>query len=590
MNATTMDAPLRGNASDFREQLLAYWRRRWIFAIVAGALLAATLATAVLWPPTYRSTATILIEAQEIPQDLVRSVITTYADQRVQMISQRVMTSQNLMTLIDRYRLYPDKRDRVPREELLETMRNDINLKMISAAVIDPRSGQPTHATIAFSVSYDSRNPELALKVANELSSLYLNENLASRAQRSQQTASFFTEEAALQKQRIAGLDQKLADFKKKHEAELPDLVQQNITESDRTQLSLQDVQDRISALDSQIVLMRAQLAQINPTAQVFKENGERVFGAADQLKALRAKLAGLKGRYAPDHPDVISTERQIEGLEKEVAASENSSDLVRELTTTRAQLAAAMKKYSADHPDVVRLQRQVKALEAQVQASPAGPADEVAQDHPDNPAYLQVKTELDSLIPEREREVQKRDELQSRLNELSRHLSGSPEVERQYREIARDIEAAQYEYGAILAKQSEAQIAVNLETEQKGEKFSMIEAPQPPEKPVSPNRILILAIGLVVSLGAGAGAVLGSEALDGSVRGPKDVRELLQVAPLAAIPVVMTRREEARRRLILRYSWGGGLAVLVLAALAVHLLVAPLDVLWLVLLRRLGV
>jgi uncharacterized protein involved in exopolysaccharide biosynthesis len=478
----------------------------------------------------------------------------------------------------------------VPREELLETMRNDINLKMISAAVIDPRSGQPTHATIAFSVYYDSRNPELALKVANELSSLYLNENLASRAQRSQQTASFFTEEAALQKQRIADLDQKLADFKKKHEDELPDSVQQNLTQSDRTEMSVQDVQDHISALDSQIVLLRAELAQINPTAQVFSESGERVFGAADQLKALRAKLAGLKGRYAPDHPDVVSTERQIEGLEKEVAASDNSADLVRELTDARAQLAAAQKKYSADHPDVVRLQRQVKALEAEVQAAPAASADGVAQDHPDNPAYLQIKSELDSLIPEREREVKKREELQGKLSELGRHLSSSPEVERQFREIARDIEAAQYQYGAILAKQSEAQIAVNLETEQKGEKFSMIEAPQPPEKPVSPNRILLLVVGLVLSLGAGIGAAFGTEALDASVRGPKDVRDLLQVTPLAAIPVVVTRREQARRRRLVRYSWGGGLAAVVLAAVAVHFLVAPLDVLWLVLLRRLGV
>jgi hypothetical protein len=106
----------------------------------------------------------------------------------------------------------------------------------------------------------------------------------------------------------------------------------------------------------------------------------------------------------------------------------------------------------------------------------------------------------------------------------------------------------------------------------------------------VSPNRILLLAIGLVLSLAGGVGAVLGAEALDGSVRGPKDVRELLQIAPLAAIPVVVTRREQAHRRRILRYSWGGGLAALVVAAVAVHLLVAPLDVLWLVLLRRFGV
>src|SRR5208283_420677 len=128
-------------------------------------------------------------------------------DQRVQVISQRVMTTQNLIALIDRYKLYSDIRQREPREVLLEKMRGDIGMHMISADVIDPRSGRPTQATIAFSVSYQSRSPDLALKVANDLTSLYLNENLSSRTQLGQQTTSFFTEEAQRQATHIAELD-----------------------------------------------------------------------------------------------------------------------------------------------------------------------------------------------------------------------------------------------------------------------------------------------------------------------------------------------------------------------------------------------
>jgi succinoglycan biosynthesis transport protein ExoP len=586
-----MDSQSRNTSSDTREQLLAYWRHRRTFWVVAGSLLAAALLIAMLWPPTYRATAVILIEQQEIPQELVRSVITSYADQRVQVISQRVMTSQNLMALIDRYKLYPDKRERVPREELLETMRDDITMKMISAAVIDPRSGQPTHATIAFSVSYDSRSPDLALKVANDLSSLYLNENLASRAQRSKQTASFFTEEASRQQQRIAELDERLAQFKEKHQDELPEFVQQNSGLADRTELQLHEVQDHIGAMDAQIVLLKAQLTQINPTAQVYSETGQHVFGAEDQLKNLKAKLAGLKGRYGASHPDVLSTQREIQGLEKEVdSTSGGNAHLERKLTETRAQLAAATQKYSVEHPDVVRLRREVDTLEAELRAAPKDAAADTNKARPDNPAYIQVTSELDALTVGRESEIKKVEELKVKLDGLTRRMSHSPEVERQYREIARDLEAAQYKYGEILSKQSEAQIAVNLETEQKGEKFTMIEAPQPPEKPVSPNRILILAIGLVLALGGGVSAVLGREALDASVRGPKDVRELLQVPPIAAIPVMVTQGERTRRRRIMRYSWGGGLAAVALAALTVHFFLVPLDVLWLALVRRWGV
>lgn len=585
-----MNTQSQSTQTDTRERLLSYWRRRKTFWSVAGSVMGATLLIAVLWPPTYRATATILIEQQEIPQELVRSVITTYADQRVQVISQRVMTSQNLMALIDRYKLYPDKRDRVPREELLDTMRDDINMKMISAGVIDPRSGQPTHATIAFSVSYDSRSPDLALKVANELSSLYLNENLTSRAQRSKQTATFFSEEAARQQARIAELDQKLAQFKEQHQDELPELAQQNIQTADRTELALHEVENHISSLDSQRILLQAQLAQISPTAQVFSESGQRVFGAEDQLKSLKAKLAGLKGRYGPQHPDVIATQREIDGLEKEVTSEDGTTDQLRQLTDAKAQLAAALEKYSEDHPDVVRLRRQVANLEKAVQTDANAAPAETARTHADNPAYVQVKGQLDAVTVEREASIKQRDELQAKLNSYDKRMAASPEVERAYREIARDLESAQFKYGEILGKQSEAQIAVNLETEQKGEKFTMIEPPQPPEKPVYPNRILILAIGLVLALALGAAAIAGREALDASVRGPKDIRELLQVPALASIPVIVTIAERERRQRITRYSWGGSLAAVTLIAVTVHFFIMPLDVLWLVLVRRFGV
>src|SRR5258707_4679758 len=184
-----MDQPAAPSI-DLREKLLSYWRRRRTFLLVAGVTFAAAVTLALLLPATYRSTATILIEQQEIPQELVRSAVTSFADQRVQVISQRVMTTQNLLGLIERYDLYPEMRLTQPREVLLLKMRGDIALKMISADVIDPRSGRPTQATIAFSVSYKNHSPELALKVANDLTSLYLNENLSSHTPLVEQTSS----------------------------------------------------------------------------------------------------------------------------------------------------------------------------------------------------------------------------------------------------------------------------------------------------------------------------------------------------------------------------------------------------------------
>src|SRR3984893_16353609 len=345
---------------DWRERFQAYWRVKLTLFIVSGILASLTIAMAVMWPPTYRTGATILIEQQEIPQELVRSAISSFADQRVQVISQRVMTTQNLMSLIERYNLYPDIRESKPREVLLQKMRGDISLKMISADVIDPRSGRPTQATIAFSISYQNRSPELTLKVANELTTLYLNENLSSRTQMAEQTTAFFSEEAAKKEVRIAQLDKKLAEYKQKHQNSLPELSQLNLQVSDRTGLELRDAENRIAAIDSQLVLLRAQLAQLNPTSQVYSDTGQRVMGVDDRLKALKSELAGYKARYAPGHPDIVNTEREIEGLEKQVKADDGTSDIARRVTEAEDQLASAREKYSSDHPEVLRLTRVV--------------------------------------------------------------------------------------------------------------------------------------------------------------------------------------------------------------------------------------
>jgi uncharacterized protein involved in exopolysaccharide biosynthesis len=575
---------------DLREKLRGYWRWRRTFLVVAGILSVLTIALALLLPPTYVSSATILIEQQEIPQELVRSAVSSFADQRVQVISQRVMTTQNLLPLIERYDLYPDIRYSKPREVLLQKMRDSISLKMISADVIDPRSGRPTQATIAFSIAYKNRSPELALKVANDLTSLYLNENLTSRTKLAEQTSSFFTDEAARLQQRIVELDKQLADFKEKNKEKLPELSQLNVQTTERTDLDLRDVENRIAALDSQKVLLEAQLAQINPTLQVFSDTGLRVMNAEDRLKALKSQLAGYKARYAPGHPDIVNTEREVEGLEKQVKADDGTDDLARQLDEAKAQLARAQEKYSPDHPDVVRLTREVDELRKAVAAAPASGEKAKARAHADNPAYIQVKGQLDAIGVERESAVKKQTGLRDKLDEYERRLAQAPAVERQYRELARDLDGAQIKYQEMRSKQSEAQVSQNLETEHRGERFTMIEPPLPPEKPISPNRILVLLMGFVLSVGAGAGAAVMRNNMDLSVRGVQDMRRLLSVPPLAAIPVMITRAEIRKRRRVVRYSWLGTVVGASALALVVHLFVRPLDVVWLSLLHRFGI
>jgi uncharacterized protein involved in exopolysaccharide biosynthesis len=566
-----------------------------LFTFVAVAVLIAAAAAAFLWPASYRSTGTILIEQQEVPAELVRSTISSYADQRIQVITQRVMTTENLLGIVNKYGLYARQRRFDSREQIVARMRRDVRFQMISADVIDPRAGRPTKATIAFSVSYQNRSPEVAARVANELVSLYLSENVDSRRQSSADAASFLGDETTRLAERSRELEQKIADFRTQHLNDLPELSQLNLQVVSRTESEVTDVDTQVRALDQQIVFLDAQLVQLNPTAAVISATGERVLSGPDRLKFLRAEYARVNGIYSAEHPDVLRLQREIRGLEEERDAGTDtaaSNDLRRGIEAAEAELASARERYAASHPDVVRLQRQLEALRSELgqEAGREARLDASAAADADNPAYIQIRAQREAAVTQRRALLGKRAELNRRRQEYEDRLAASPAVAREYSELARELEATQLKYREVSQRQMEAQLSATLEEERKGERFTLIEPPLTPEEPSSPNRVLILALGWLLALGGGGGSVALRESLDTSIRGASDLERLLGVAPLAVVGRIRT---QAELRALRRRRWlllAAVLLLAVLAVLAVHLWVRPLDVLWHQLLRRLGV
>jgi succinoglycan biosynthesis transport protein ExoP len=525
------------------KQLRAMQRRGRPMLICAAGVLTLFCLAAFFWPPTYRSTGTILIEQQEIPEDFVHSAITSYADQRVQVISQRVMTSSNLLDIIRKYDLYPEARRTKAREVIVADMRDDIKLNMISADVMDPRQGRATKATIAFSVSFESRSPQLAAAVANELTSLYLRENLETRKQQAEGTADFLGTEAARIGAQVTELERKLADFKAKNANSLPEYAQLNVQLASRAQDDMRELDARVRALDQQIVFSESQLAQINPTSTLYGDTGQRVLGAKDQLKVLQTKYAAAIATYSDTHPDVVRLKGEIEGLEKELGSQSDYRDSERELEQARTDLAVARQTHTDAYPDVVRLTDRVSQLEARLKEAPRTPATPVRAEQPDNPAYIQIQANLQAAKSERASLLAQRSQLHERLTELERRSATAPAIERDYTAQMNDLTSAQKKHAEVQQKQMEAQLASNLETERKGERFVLIEPPLEPQKPVSPNRWLILALGAVLALGAAIGLMQLLETLDTRIRGREDIIALLTVPPLAVIPWIEPAR-----------------------------------------------
>src|SRR5262245_59327349 len=499
---------------------LRRWRRAVLLAIAAGVLTTALLA--LLLPSYYRSTGIILIEQQEVPQDLVRSVINSYADERVQTINQRVMTTQNLLDIIHRHDLYPDKRKYESREELMERMRKDIAFKMISADVVDPRSGLPRQATIAFSVSYENRSPDNAVKVANDLVTLYLNENLNERNRLAQDASSFMREESARLQKHVAELEAKLSDFKSKHVQALPELTPAKLQFLDRAQQELSDAQVHEMSLQQQRAYLEAQLAQIKPNSEIVGEDGKRILTPADRLRTAKSQLASAAALYAPTHPDIERLKREIAGLEAQQGAQPATNDLLRELETAQGALAQARQKYTPEHPDVQRLEQQVTSLQAALAAQPAEPAvaEAAIGGNPDNPAYIQLKAQLSAVLSDLAALDRQMRELRVRIAGYQRDITSSPELEKEYTQLTREYETARLKYQEVRSKQMEAQVGQNLEADRKGERFTLIEPPLPPEAPVSPNRVAIWIVGVILSLGAAVGDAALLEGIDAAISG----------------------------------------------------------------------
>jgi uncharacterized protein involved in exopolysaccharide biosynthesis len=560
-------------------------RRSWFFW-TASILLLVSVALAFGLPPVYRSQSTILIEQQEIPQDLVRSTITSFADQRIQVISQRVMTRSNLLEIIRKFNLYPEDQGREPGEVLVENMREDINMNMVSAEVVDPRSGRPTQATIAFTLSYDYPVAGIAQKVANELTTLYLNENLKNRTQMAAETSDFLAEEAVKLSGQIEELESRLASFKVANAGKLPELTDMNLQMMDRTDRDLLSVEQQLRVLEERRIYLESELAQQTPHEVLYDETGARILGPADRLKMAQTRYLSLSAVYGEGHPDVMRLRKEIGVLSKEVEQAAETNDLSDgELAALQSELALAREKYSANHPDVKRLEKRIAAqAEGERPAATAGsPAGS------NNPAYVELQTRLEAANTEIRSLSAQREKLRARLAEYESRLVETPQIEKEYRALMRDYENTMVRYRETRAKLMEAQLSKSLEAERKGERFTLIEPPTLPERPLKPNRIAILVMGMLLSLLGGLGAAYAKETLDNAIWGDEAGMDFGVTAPLP-IPYIRTEEEVGRAALRHKLSVAMAALLVIVTVLAIHLLHSPLDVLWYTMVRRMGI
>ncbi|MCK4706583.1 MAG: lipopolysaccharide biosynthesis protein [Gammaproteobacteria bacterium] len=565
---------------DIQDYIAALSKRKSSILLITMSIFVLAVAIALLLPSVYKSSATILIEQQEIPPELVMSTVTSYASERIRTIEAQVMSRSNLLKIIDKFNLYESKRKFETSEEIIERMREDTALNVISAGVVDPRSGRPSEATIAFSLSYKGESPATVQRVASELSTLYLNENLRSRTSKAEETSSFFSEETQRLGTLISDLEGRLASFKEKNADLLPELQGLNMQVLQRTETDISSTEVQLQALKERKIYLQSQLIQIQPSNPLVQ-------GASMQLAVREAEYASARSRYSEDHPDLQRLKNEIASLKLETGAGGDVKNLGRELTSLRAELVLSREKYTPDHPDVIQLESRIESLEKELRAINQKNAEGVSEIQPDNPAYITLSAQLEAAESEARALKSKLQNFKNKQAEFEDYLRKAPQVEREYLGLKRDYENAVMRYQETKAKQMKADVGKQLESESKGERFTLIDPPALPEKPVSPNRPAILFLGLILSLGGGIGFAMIADAIGGAVHGAKGVQAVLGLLPLSVIPYQMNAYDLIKRKKTRLFILIGALLTILIGLVIIHFAVSPLDVLWFRLLRK---
>ncbi|MGN6374547.1 MAG: XrtA system polysaccharide chain length determinant [Sphingomonas sp.] len=372
-----------------------------------------------------------------------------------------------------------------------------------------------------FEIEATAANPKLAHDIVQKLIDIFVDQNLADDRDENSQTLKFLDAQLAQRQQQLQQADQQRQDFQNRYLAALP---------------GTGSLDDRISAAHAQLAQVSADLA-----------------AAQSALSTVNAQIAGT----APTVPGA-------NGVTGGPAAAR--------VAAIEGQLAEARARgWTDNYPDVVALKSQLAAAKAAARHEPAAAS---AGGSP-NPMYLSLK----SMQADKQATVaaltQQRDQLQSDLTQLDAKLADDPGVAAQQAQIERNYQVMKDQYDKLLADREDVQLRGQVQTQTDAVKFSVIDPPNSPTVPTSPNRPLLLSGVLLVGLLGGIGVAFALSQLKMTFATAARLEKASGMPVIGSIGEVVTSGQLALRRQRLRYFVGGlaGLGVAYVALLGVEFL-----------------
>jgi succinoglycan biosynthesis transport protein ExoP len=477
-------------------------------------------------PPRYESSTLILVEQPTMPKDYVTPNVNDDLQARMQSITQQILSRTRLLRIINAMNLYAGGGRKPPTpDDKVEHMRKDIEIELVKNA---------RDTITAFNVSYTSRDPRLAQQVTSELTNLFINENLEVRQQESEDTTKFLESQLESARKTLADQEDKIREFKGQHVGELPTQVGSNLQILAGLQSQLQTEEDALNTAKQQRVYLETLVNQYRSLQGSPKgEGGGALQGlpAVDaELDKLRAQLADLSSHYTDRHPDVRKVKEQIAKTEK-----------------IRDQLVADLK---------------AKASAPQADPNAANATPDAAEMRDPSSPMVQLQGQLQANrveIANREHSVA---DLKTKVVDYQARLNQEPVREQQLSDLTRGYDQSKANYDELLKKKNGSAMATSMELLQQGERFSIIDPPSLPLKPIFPNRLKFCGIGLGVGLALGALVAGAFEMMDDRIYDQKELQKLLPVAVISEIPAIVVEADERNERQRLWLGWAAAVFV----------------------------
>ena len=507
-------------------------RRKWFIIFPLAISIVVSFVIYKNLPKIYRADTLILVQPHIVPESYVRPTITTSIADRLNTVSQEILSRTTLEKVIHALNLYPDLRTKASIEEVIEIMRKSIGVSLQTEGFRG--RGQNT-----FTISYEGEEPQTVMDVVNQLATTFIEENIKAREQQAESTSIFLSKELSDIENQLIRKEAEIKNFRERNMGKLPQQLDANLRILERLQQQLPTIHTSIKAAEDRSLIFQNQIGQLRKpvpsqiSRTVPREQqtpGEEIIlpertpedPVITQWNLLKRELNVARSKYTENHPDVIDLKRKVSNLEpavKEVLENQRAIHEARQKEIRTRQERAAQGRIP------------LETIE------PMDPATErlLAQYHEQNTAAL--------LEAERLRGEEKK--LKEEILIYQGRIEDTPKLEQELTLLNRDYDLLKSTYQSLKDKRIQSQMAETFEKKHViGGQFKILDPAVYPEKPVRPDRNRMLMIGAIIGLVAGLGLAWFRESLDESFHSEEELEADLGLPILANLPNLKEERE----------------------------------------------